>query len=110
MAAVERSYVAARWLADEGAGRRVLLHGDLHLRNVLAGPPGRELVAIDPRACVGDPAFDLVDWITLAARLVTELLALAVRLRKTRDSCATPRHALARTRQVWHGKVQDREL
>ncbi|MFD1145593.1 aminoglycoside phosphotransferase family protein [Saccharothrix hoggarensis] len=38
-----------------------LLHGDLHLRNVLdAGPRG--LVAIDPRPCVGDPASDAVDF------------------------------------------------
>jgi streptomycin 6-kinase len=34
---------------------RVLLHGDLHLANVLDGGPARGLVAIDPRACVGDP-------------------------------------------------------
>jgi streptomycin 6-kinase len=38
-----------------------LLHGDLHLCNVLdAGDRG--LVAIDPRACVGDPAVDAVDF------------------------------------------------
>jgi streptomycin 6-kinase len=61
--AVERSHAAARALADDHAGPDVLLHGDLHRFNVLVGPPGRELVAIDPRACVGDPAFDLVDWI-----------------------------------------------
>jgi streptomycin 6-kinase len=57
---------------------RVLLHGDLHLANVLDGgvlsagaldgnvPDGgaaRRLVAIDPRACVGDPCFDAVDYL-----------------------------------------------
>jgi streptomycin 6-kinase len=42
---------------------RVLLHGDLHLRNVLDGGPSRGLVAIDPRACVGDPCFDAVDYL-----------------------------------------------
>jgi streptomycin 6-kinase len=57
---------------------RVLLHGDLHLANVLDGgvldggvldggvldgaAPSR-LVAIDPRACVGDPCFDAVDYL-----------------------------------------------
>jgi streptomycin 6-kinase len=52
---------------------RVLLHGDLHLANVLdggvldggvldGGAP-RRLVAIDPRACVGDPCFDAVDYL-----------------------------------------------
>ena len=61
--AVERSHAAARALADDHPGPDVLLHGDLHRFNVLVGPPGRELVAIDPRPCVGDPAFDLVDWV-----------------------------------------------
>ncbi|MFT7834813.1 aminoglycoside phosphotransferase family protein [Saccharothrix sp. BKS2] len=40
-------------------GPRVLLHGDLHAGNALVGPRG--LVAIDPRPCVGDPCFDVVD-------------------------------------------------
>jgi streptomycin 6-kinase len=39
---------------------RVLLHGDLHPGNVLDG--GHALVAIDPRPCVGDPCFDVVDY------------------------------------------------
>ncbi|MEV1115755.1 aminoglycoside phosphotransferase family protein [Actinosynnema sp. NPDC049800] len=37
-----------------------LLHGDLHLGNVLSG--GDLLMAIDPRPCVGDPCFDVVDY------------------------------------------------
>jgi len=44
------------------APSQVLLHGDLHLGNVLDGGPARGLVAIDPRACVGDPCFDAVDY------------------------------------------------
>jgi len=40
----------------------VLLHGDLHLGNVLDGGP-RGLVAIDPMACVGDPCSDAVDYV-----------------------------------------------
>ncbi len=44
------------------APSRVLLHGDLHLGNVLDGGPERGLVAIDPRACTGDPCFDAVDY------------------------------------------------
>jgi streptomycin 6-kinase len=40
----------------------VLLHGDFHPGNVIAGPDAR-LFAIDPRACHGDPAFDVADWI-----------------------------------------------
>jgi streptomycin 6-kinase len=47
--------------ADSGAP--VLLHGDLHPGNVLVGGAGRGLVAIDPRPCLGDPAFDAVDWV-----------------------------------------------
>jgi streptomycin 6-kinase len=45
----------------------VLLHGDLHLGNVLDGGPTRGLVAIDPKACVGDPCFDAVDYVLAAA-------------------------------------------
>jgi streptomycin 6-kinase len=46
-----------------GAAVAVLLHGDLHPGNVLDGGPGRGLVAIDPRPCVGDAACDVVDWV-----------------------------------------------
>lgn len=41
---------------------RVVLHGDLHLRNVLDGGP-RGLIAIDPIAGIGDPCFDAVDYV-----------------------------------------------
>ncbi|EME57511.1 aminoglycoside phosphotransferase family protein [Amycolatopsis decaplanina] len=40
----------------------VLLHGDLHPGNVLDGA-ARGLIAIDPKACVGDPCFDAVDYV-----------------------------------------------
>lgn len=40
----------------------VLLHGDLHLGNVL-GSAARGLVAIDPMACAGDPCFDAIDYV-----------------------------------------------
>jgi streptomycin 6-kinase len=39
----------------------VLLHGDIHTGNVLQGPHGPK--AIDPQACVGDPAFDWMDLV-----------------------------------------------
>ena len=48
---------------------RVLLHGDLHLGNVLDGGRSRGLVAIDPRACTGDPCFDAVDYLLDGAGL-----------------------------------------
>lgn len=47
---------------------RVLLHGDLHLGNVLDGGP-RGLVAIDPKVCVGDPCFDAFDYVLAGAGL-----------------------------------------
>jgi streptomycin 6-kinase len=50
----------ARELASESPNG--LVHGDLHLSNILRAGPGRGLVAIDPRPSVGDPAFDAVDW------------------------------------------------
>lgn len=59
--ALERGHELARELADDRAAPSALVHGDLHPGNVLGGGPGRGLVAIDPRACVGDPGFDAVD-------------------------------------------------
>ncbi|WP_329051286.1 aminoglycoside phosphotransferase family protein [Amycolatopsis sp. NBC_01488] len=47
--------------------RLVLVHGDLHLGNVLDGGPSRGLIAIDPKACVGDPCFDAVDYVVAGA-------------------------------------------
>jgi streptomycin 6-kinase len=52
------SRAAALALAAEGPRR--LLHGDLHPGNVLRAAHG--IIAIDPRPCLGDPAFDAVDW------------------------------------------------
>ncbi|WP_033287944.1 aminoglycoside phosphotransferase family protein [Amycolatopsis jejuensis] len=46
-------------------GPTALVHGDLHPGNVLDAGPERGAVAIDPRPCVGDPAFDGVDWAVL---------------------------------------------
>lgn len=42
-------------------GEQVVIHGDLHLGNVLASN-ARGLVAIDPKLCLGDPCFDMVDF------------------------------------------------
>jgi streptomycin 6-kinase len=54
----------ARALAAEDAAP-VLLHGDLHPRNLLATPRG--LVALDPRPCIGDAPFDAVDFVFLGS-------------------------------------------
>jgi streptomycin 6-kinase len=50
---------AQRWITELAADDpRRLLHGDLHPGNVLAAQ--REpWLAIDPKPCIGDPAFDL---------------------------------------------------
>lgn len=50
-------------------GPIALVHGDLHPGNVLDAGPDRGIVAIDPRPCHGDAAFDAVDWayLTLSA-------------------------------------------
>ena len=50
----------ARELASSGPAG--LLHGDLHLSNILRAGPARGLVAIDPRPCSGDLTFDAIDW------------------------------------------------
>jgi streptomycin 6-kinase len=50
----------ARELASNGP--QGLLHGDLHLSNILRAGRTRGLVAIDPRPGVGDLTFDAIDW------------------------------------------------
>jgi streptomycin 6-kinase len=50
----------ARELASSGPAG--LLHGDLHLSNILRAGPAQGLVAIDPRPCSGDLTFDAIDW------------------------------------------------
>jgi streptomycin 6-kinase len=61
----------ARELASGGPAG--LIHGDLHLANILLAGPGRELVAIDPRPGVGDPAFDAIDWTLDRATSIDEV-------------------------------------
>ncbi|WP_432046784.1 aminoglycoside phosphotransferase family protein [Streptomyces asiaticus] len=63
----------------------VLLHGDLHLGNVLGGGAGRGLMAIDPKACVGDPCIDAVDYVVAGAGLE------GVETRCPRVRCGGPR-------------------
>ncbi|MFI2312469.1 aminoglycoside phosphotransferase [Streptomyces sp. CB00072] len=65
-AAWRRARQRCEVLLDSQA-RFVLLHGDLHLGNVLDGGPLRGLIAIDPKACVGDPCFDAVDYVVAGA-------------------------------------------
>ncbi|WP_103352689.1 aminoglycoside phosphotransferase family protein [Amycolatopsis sp. CA-128772] len=54
-----------RALALAADGPVAVVHGDLHPGNVLDAGPRRGPVAIDPRPSVGDPAFDLADWLYL---------------------------------------------
>ncbi len=54
-----------RALALAEGGPVAVVHGDLHPGNVLDAGPQRGVVAIDPRPSVGDPAFDLADWLYL---------------------------------------------
>ncbi|MFC4564559.1 aminoglycoside phosphotransferase family protein [Nocardiopsis mangrovi] len=62
----------ARALAH-GQDDLVPLHGDLHPGNVIDGGPERGLVAVDPRACLGDAAFDAVDWVLWKATSIGEV-------------------------------------
>ncbi|WP_330277725.1 aminoglycoside phosphotransferase family protein [Lentzea sp. NBC_00516] len=60
-----RAIARCRKLLDTEA-TTVLLHGDLHLGNVLDGGE-RGLMAIDPKACLGDPCFDAADLVVAGA-------------------------------------------
>lgn len=61
----------ARELASDGPAG--LLHGDLHLSNILRAGPPRGLVAIDPRPGVGDLTFDAIDWTLDRATSIDEV-------------------------------------
>ena len=57
---LDDGYQRARELASNGP--QGLLHGDLHLANILRAGRTRGLVVIDPRPGVGDLTFDAIDW------------------------------------------------
>lgn len=44
---------------------QAVIHGDLHLGNVLTSAE-HGLVAVDPKLCVGDRCFDMVDFVAVA--------------------------------------------
>jgi streptomycin 6-kinase len=68
---LDDGYQRARELATNGPTG--LLHGDLHLSNILRAERTRGLVAIDPRPGVGDPTFDAIDWTLDRATSIDEV-------------------------------------
>lgn len=70
-ALLHRGSAIARDLAH-GSVDVVPLHGDLHPGNVIDGG-SRGLVALDPRACLGDGAAEAVDWPVWKATDVAEV-------------------------------------
>ncbi|PSK97199.1 streptomycin 6-kinase [Murinocardiopsis flavida] len=70
---LHHGHARARALAADNGEGRVPLHGDLHPGNVLRGGPQRGLVAVDPRACIGDPAWDAAEWPLWRAESVAEV-------------------------------------
>jgi streptomycin 6-kinase len=73
-----RGHRLAQELAADGDPG--LVHGDLHPANVLLARPARGLVVIDPRPCVGDRTFDVIDWALGRAATATELAERIQRL------------------------------
>ena len=91
----------ARELAAAG-GAPGLLHGDLHLSNILQGGPGRGLVAIDPGPRLGDLAWDAIEWtlgrVTSTAEIhdrAGQLCALVAALDRDRRWCQATAAAIA---------------
>lgn len=67
---VDEAVARGRELAT-GQPRRVLLHGDFHPGNVLAAR--REpWLAIDPKPLIGEPAYDLAQWLYNRARFLLQ--------------------------------------
>ena len=101
---VTAGHELARTLAQTGPS--ALVHGDLHLANILIarqprqprqpgqpGQPGQSdqpgrLVAIDPRPCLGDPDFDAVDWVLAPAAAGTPDSSPSSRSGPGSTSCA----------------------
>ncbi len=69
---MHHGHALARSLAWEG-DNAVPLHGELHPGNILDGGVKRGLVAIDPRGCLGDPAYDAIDWAVWKAESLDEI-------------------------------------
>jgi len=59
--ALERARHVASRLLESWDGDDVVLHGDLESKNILICHK-RGLAAIDPLACVGEPAYDAAYW------------------------------------------------
>ncbi|MCU4749916.1 aminoglycoside phosphotransferase family protein [Streptomyces sp. G-5] len=81
----------------------VLLHGDLHLGNVLDGGAEHGLMAIDPKACVGDPCFDSVHasqsvGMTIAECITSHVSPTVVSMPSGPLFNVTPRVALSEAR------------
>jgi streptomycin 6-kinase len=77
---LDDGYHRARELASNGP--QGLLHGDLHLSNILRAGRSRGLVAIDPRPGVGDFTFDAIDWTLDRAISISEVHERVERLCK----------------------------
>lgn len=75
---VTSAHASARRLAASATDHG-LVHGDLHLANILDGGPTRGLVAIDPRPSRGDRAWDAID---IALARVTSAAELDDRIRR----------------------------
>ncbi|AKS34188.1 aminoglycoside phosphotransferase family protein [Mycolicibacterium goodii] len=56
---VEQAIALGDDLATDRASGGVLIHGDLHYENVLAGPDGDTWLAIDPKPFDGDPHYEV---------------------------------------------------
>ena len=69
---VARGHALARELTAS-TGDYGLVHGDLHLSNILDGGPARGLVAIDPRSSCGDRTWDAIDIALARVTSVDEL-------------------------------------
>jgi streptomycin 6-kinase len=68
---------------EHDPARDIMLHGDLHLENLLRGDDGR-LVAIDPKPCMGERELDLA----LLARDAGPIEELESRITSLADVCA----------------------
>lgn len=98
---------AIRWYEEEIAARRAVLHGDFHIRNVLLAQRG--WLAIDPMSCIGEPAYDLANFLQGDPDGDSRVNALADAVGVPRDRARGWLFAMAVQGASWHLEQGDLE-
>lgn len=98
---------AIRWYDEESVGPEAVLHGDFHLRNVLLSQRG--WLAVDPMSSIGDPAYDVGNFLQYATDSDTRVDAMADAVGVPRDRARGWLLAMTVQGASWHLAQGDRQ-